>query len=319
MKKILVSAPIDFLPDLKDEICNLFEATFAYHASKEETISLLNSTRFSGWLVSPCPTYFIDSALLSYCKSIKIISTPSTGSNHIDVDSLKAKGIKIYSLKGSRIINKITASSEFTFNLILSVIRKTPYAFNSARNGEWRNIESQLRGREMSGLKIGIVGYGRIGKNVARYCKAFKMNVSIYDPFLKIGTEGVKQYESLSKMLNFVDIVLISVHLNKQTYGMINNDMFREMKDGVYFINTSRGDVVNEKDLLQNLKNNKILAAGLDVISNEYTENIKDHPIIKYAKNNDNLLLTPHIAGLTYDSERKAQKSAFDAIKEFLI
>ena len=90
------------------------------------------------------------------------------------------------------------------------------------------------------------------------------------------------------------------------------------MKDGVYFINTSRGDVVDETDLLNFLKNGKIEAAGLDVISDELKGDFNNHPLIDYAKKHDNLIITPHMAGLTYDSERKAQTASFHAIKDYL-
>jgi len=86
----------------------------------------------------------------------------------------------------------------------------------------------------------------------------------------------------------------------------------------VYFINTSRGDVVNEIDLLDALKSRKILAAGVDVISDEYLGDKQIHPLIAYAREHQNLIITPHIAGLTYDSERKAQTAAYEAICEYL-
>ena len=100
---------------------------------------------------------------------------------------------------------------------------------------------------------------------------------------------------------------------------MINDDLFNNMKKGVYFINTSRGDVVDEDVFIKYLMNGKIKAAGVDVISDELTGDKNEHPLVKYAKSNDNLIITPHIAGLTFDSERKAQTAAYNAIKEFLI
>ena len=90
------------------------------------------------------------------------------------------------------------------------------------------------------------------------------------------------------------------------------------MKDGVYFINTSRGEIVNEMDLITCLKNGKILAAGVDVISNEFTGDKNQNPLIQYAKEHDNLIITPHMAGLTYDSERKAQTATYEAIKYYI-
>ena len=99
---------------------------------------------------------------------------------------------------------------------------------------------------------------------------------------------------------------------------MINASMFQQMKDGVYFINTSRGDVVNERDLIYYLETGKIQSAGVDVISDEFTGDKNKHPLIQHARKNNNLIITPHIAGLTYDSERKAQTAAYEAIRKIL-
>ena len=319
MKKILVSAPFDFLPLLKKDISETFDCIFAYEYSRENTIQVLQENEFEGWLVSPCPTYFIDEEIMSYCPTIKIISTPSTGTNHIDVKSATKKGIEIFSLRGTKVISSITASSEFTFNLILSTIRKTPYAFNGVLNGNWRNAEKLYRGRELSSLSIGIIGFGRIGSNVSKYCNAFNMDIFAFDPHANIDRKYVKEAGSLNELVSAVDIVTVCVHLNEQTKGMVNENLFNKMKDGVYLINTSRGAVINEEDLINNLKNGKILAAGLDVLSDELVEGEIKSPLIDYAKTHDNLIITPHMAGLTFDSEEKAQAASFDAIKKNLL
>lgn len=319
MKKVLISAPVNFLPSLKALMSKTFNCTFAYHFSKKDTIALLNENEYEGWLVSPCPTYYIDEDLLSHCPALKIIATPSTGTNHLDIDNILKRGIEFFCLRGTDVLDTITASSEFTFNLILSTIRKTPFAFNGVLNGNWRGAESLYRGRELSSLSIGIVGFGRIGGNVARYSNAFRMSIYAYDPYVKIKQSYVNQVSSLNELVSTVDIIVVSVHLNAETNGMLNSKLFDKMKDGVYLINTSRGAVINEGDLLKYLTNGKILAAGLDVLNNELVEGELQSPLIEYAKNNDNLVITPHIAGLTFDSEEKAQTAAFDAIKKELL
>ena len=318
-RKIFVSAPMEFLPMLKEQISKVFEVTFAYGAEKEDVEGLLRSNRFEAWLVSPCPKYVIDVEMLSLCPTLKIIATPSTGSNHImTAEVKKTLGLKIFTLKGTSVVENIFASSEFTFNLLISVIRKTPYAFESVKKGEWRETEYKFRGRELNGLTLGIIGFGRIGSNLAKYSLAFGMKIVAYDPYVKIKDDKVYQVKKIDDLVSKVDAIAICVHLNEETYKMINNTLFSKMKDGVYFINTSRGDVIDEKALVKNLENGKILAAGLDVISDEFTSLKDEHPLIKYAKKNNNLIITPHIAGLTYDSEEKAQTAAYIAIKNFL-
>ena len=317
--KLLVSAPLDFLPDIKSQISDEFDCKFEKDSDLTEITKILSNDKYEAWMTNPCPTYNIDGNLFDLCPTIKIISTPSTGSNHINFPDAKYRKIKVYTLKGSNIINTIKASSEFTFNLMISVIRKTPYAFNGVLKGEWRESEEKYRGRELDGLTLGIIGYGRIGSNLSKYSKAFNMNILAFDPYIDIKDSKVTKCNSITDLLNSSDVVATCVHLNEETFNLVNDNFFKEMKNNSYFINTSRGDVVNENALINNLKNGKILAAGVDVISNEFTSNKKGHPLIEYAKNNDNLIITPHIAGLTYDSERKAQKAAFAAIKDYFM
>ena len=317
--KILVTAPLDFLPELKDKIMRECDCVYAYQATKEEVKKILSDNAFDAWMVAPCPTYVVDEELINLCPTLKIISTPSTGSNHLNLDDINNKGIEVYALKGTKEVDKIEASSEFTFNLLMSTVRKTPYSFKAVLDGEWREVEEKFRGRELSELSLGIIGFGRIGSNLARYSLAFGMKVFAYDPYVKIPeSTGVNQCKSLKELLPCVDVLAPCIHLNKDTYKMINNKVFDQMKDGVYFINSSRGDIVDEDDLIKNLTTGKIIAAGVDVISDEYLGEKKTHPLINYAKNNDNLIITPHIAGLTYDSERKAQTAAYMAIMNYL-
>jgi D-3-phosphoglycerate dehydrogenase / 2-oxoglutarate reductase len=317
-EKLLVSAPVEFVPGLTEYMEEEFECFFSYQFNEAQIKNLLKDNDFIGWVVSPCPTYDIDAKLFDLCPSLKIVSTPSTGTNHINFKDASKRKINIFSLKGTTVVEEIKASSEFTFNLLISTIRKTPYAFQGVLRGEWRTTENKYRGRELSGLSLGIIGFGRIGGNLAKYASAFDMNIMAYDPYKKISLDYVNQFEELDKMLSLSDVISVCVHLNDETKGMINNKLFSKMKNGVYFINTSRGDIVNESDLINNLNNGKIYAAGLDVISNEFLGNMKEHPLIKYAKENENLIITPHIAGLTYESERKAQIASFEAVKSFI-
>jgi D-3-phosphoglycerate dehydrogenase len=318
-KKLLVSAPLDFLPDLKERIFSENDCVYAYNADKKSIVQHLKENVFDAWMCSPIPTYMIDAELMDLCPTLKMIATPSTGASHIVIPDAQVRKVSIYRLKGTTTADQIYASSEFTFNLLISTIRKTPYAFEAAKNGKWREVERLYRGRELNGLTLGIIGYGRIGSNLAKYSLTFGMKILAYDPYVKIEHPEVTQVDSLDDLLPLSDVISPCVHLNEETYHMINKSIFNKMKDGAYFINTSRGDVVNEKDFLDAMKSGKILAAGLDVISDEYLGDKSFHPLIAYARENQNLIITPHIAGLTYDSERKAQTAAYEAICEYFV
>ena len=195
--------------------------------------------------------------------------------------------------------------STLFFNFIC---RKNPQASSSLAY-KWREVEDNFRGVELRGKNLGIVGFGRIGSNVAKYAIAMGMNVVAYDP-QKVIKGKVKQYKSIKQLLNLSDIVLIAVHLDSKTKDRVDKKWFDSMKDGVYFINISRGEIVVEKDLIKALSSGKIKSAGLDVIRNEISNDIKRSKVIDYARNNENLIITPHIAGLTIDSELKAAEFA---------
>ena len=144
------------------------------------------------------------------------------------------------------------------------------------------------------------------------------MKILGYDPYVEIASPYV-QLDSIDMLLTQSDILLISIHLDESTKDLIDKTWFQKMKTGSYFINISRGEIVVEDDLLNALSSGKLKAAGLDVIRNEITGEIKSSDVINYAKNNDNLIITPHIAGLTYDSELKAAKYSVRTIKRELL
>ena len=286
-----------------------YSCIFAAEAKEKDIIDLLKSEKVEAWICSPSPKYKIDKKILNNSKNLKLIITPSTGSNHIDKEYCKKRGITVSSLKDTSFVKEIYASSEYAFSLILSVVRNLPQASRSSLAYKWREVEDNFRGVELRGKNLGIVGFGRIGSNVAKYAIAMGMNVVAYDP-QKVIKGKVKQYKSIKQLLNFSDIVLIAVHLDSKTKDMVDKKWFDSMKKGVYFINISRGEIVVEKDLIKALRSGKIKSAGLDVIRNEISNDIKRSKVIDYARNNENLIITPHIAGLTIDSELKAAEFA---------
>ena len=188
-----------------------------------------------------------------------MIITPSTGSTHINIEDFIKKKIKIITLKNSKIISSIKASSEYAFTLMLSTIRYLPNAVKVIENNEWRNknVEKKLRSYEFKNKNLCIIGFGRIGSNVAKYSKSLGFNIYSYDPYKKIRLNYVKQITDLKSLLKIADILLISVHLTKETKEMINDKKFKLMKNNLILINVSRGEIINEKSLINNMKSKK--------------------------------------------------------------
>ena len=140
------------------------------------------------------------------------------------------------------------------------------------------------------------------------------MKVVIYDPYKKVNEKNFKQVNDIMELLSSSDIVTIHAHLNEETSNMFNKDCFDNMRNGSFFINTSRGEIIDEEALIDALRSEKVSRAAVDVISDEHQIDKTNHPLIKYALSNSNLIITPHIAGLTIDSESKAMQDLIEQI-----
>ena len=244
----------------------------------------------------------VDSEFLSYAKKLKIIGSPSTGTDHLDLDLIKKKGIQCFDIsKEFRLIKKFTATSELAFALMLSLNRKIVQSSQKAKQGIWSREEFQ--GFQLFGKTLGIIGLGRLGKISAQIGNGFGMKI-IANDIKKFNKENYIKMVSLERLIKTSDIITIHIHLNKTTENLINYDVFKNMKKSAFLINTSRGKIINENDLIKALKNKLIRGAGLDVIDGEWLDDAtrKKHKLITYARNNSNLLITPHIGGATKES-----------------
>jgi phosphoglycerate dehydrogenase-like enzyme len=314
--KVLVTAPLHFLPDVKERVIERADAIFAFGADKSQVRTLVAEA--DAWMCSPCPDYRIDADVLAGARRLKVLATPSTGSSHIDRAYCERRGIAVLALKGTEVVDSIYASSEFTFALIIAALRKLPFAAEAARKGAWREREDDFRGVELHGKTLGIIGYGRIGANLARYARAFDMRVLAYDPHVSIRDAHVRQADGYQAVLQAADVIAICVHLDAGTRGMVNAGWFAQMRDGVTFVNSARGEIVDEAALLAALESGKVKAAAVDVVQNEQTSTKSEHAMIRYARDHPNLIVTPHIAGLTYESEHKAAMFTLDALERAL-
>lgn len=243
----------------------------------------------------------------SQFDNLRFIASCTTGLDHIDTEYCKAHGIDIISLQGEiEFLRDVRATSEHAWALIMALIRKVPFAHNDVCAGNWKREAWQ--GTELCGKTLGIVGHGRIGHHVYGYANAFGMNSWVYD---KVSTK-----DDLKVLLGESDIVTVHVPLNEETTGMFSYKEFALMKPTAYFINTSRGAVVDEEALLDALYNKKIAGAALDVVCGE--PNNINPKLLAYAETYDNLILTPHIGGNTAESRRNTQLFIANKIKSYI-
>jgi D-3-phosphoglycerate dehydrogenase len=249
----------------------------------------------------------IDSGVIAAGEKLKIIATPTTGHTHIDVEAINKKNITLVSLQGEvEFLKNIRATAEHTVALIFTLLRKIPAAVSDVKFGGWDR--DQFKGHELYGKVAGIVGYGRLGQIVARYLNAFEMRVLITDP--NINAETVEPGVSLvpfEELLNNSDIVTLHMNYTEVNKNYFGKKQFALMREGAWFVNTSRGELTDEGALLQALQTGKLSGAAIDVLSNEQAECQRKNPLLEYARNNDNLVITPHMGGCTFESMEKAE------------
>ncbi len=249
----------------------------------------------------------IDAEVMNAAPRLQVIVTPTTGLNHIDLEEARHRGIKVLSLKGeTEFLKDVRATAELTIALILSLLRRIPAATVHVASGGWdRDV---LRGRELRGKTAGVVGYGRLGRIVAQYLRAFNMRVLATDPNRDEAVlKGEVHQVELPELLRESDIVTLHVNLSEETRKFFGGEQFGAMKPGAWFINTARGELVDEEAVLDALRSGRLAGAALDVLSDERASGMGHHPLVAYAREHKNLLITPHIGGCTRESMEKTE------------
>lgn len=252
----------------------------------------------------------VDRSLLEKADSLKWIARLGSGMELIDVNYATSKGIfLISSPEGNR-----NAVAEHTLGMLLSLMNHLASSHDELRNGVWRRDEN--RGTELSGKIVGIIGYGNTGSSFARLLLPFGVTVLAYDKYnYGFGADYIKE-ASLEQLCRYADVISFHVPLNDDTYHMGNTDFFNSLAKVPYLINTSRGSVVNLDDLKTALLNEKVKAAGLDVLENERLETYseKEKEQLKWYLHQPNVLVTPHIAGYSHESFYKMSLVLLDKL-----
>lgn len=248
--------------------------------------------------------HMIDAALLSRFPALKAVVSPTTGLDHIDEDACAARGIEVFSLKSTpEALERITSTSELTLGLILALVRRIPQANTDVvEKGDWQR--NRFKGRQVAGLKLGIVGLGRIGRHVAGYARALGMTIVASDPLWpKTGFEYVQRL-SLPELLANCDIVSLHVKHTPKTRSLIGADQIGAMKAGALLINTARGEILDENAAAQALRAGRLGGIAVDVLANEnaVADALALSPLVAAAQAGLNVIITPHIGGCSQDA-----------------
>ncbi|MGQ9722707.1 MAG: 2-hydroxyacid dehydrogenase [Candidatus Jordarchaeum sp.] len=251
----------------------------------------------------------IDAEIIDHGKQLTIIANVAVGYDNIDLEAATRKGIYVTNTPG--VLDDATADLAFT--ILLAVARRIPEADSFVRSGQWKGWSPNLLlGSDLRDKTLGIIGLGRIGSEVAKRAKCFKMKIVYYQPQRDLEKEtniGVR-YVSLEELLSISDFVSLHVPLTSETRSMISRRELNKMKKTAYLINTSRGQVVDEEALYEALTEGEIKGAALDVYDKEPIS--PDNPLLKLK----NIVLTPHIGSATLETRtRMAVLAAENTVK----
>ncbi len=242
----------------------------------------------------------ISQEVIDSAKNLKSISTYSVGFDHIDTEYAKIKKIRV----GYTPEVLTDATADLAFSLLLDISRRVSEGDRIIRDGKWREIYGAFDyvGVDLQGKTLGILGLGRIGSTLAKRAKAFDMKIT-YHNRKRISKTKEKslnaKYVSFEKLISDSDFISIHVPHTKETDQLFDMKIFKKMKESAFLINTSRGKVVNEKDLVVALKKKIISGAALDVF--EFEPINKNHPLVKLP----NIVLAPHIGSSTKETRMK--------------
>lgn len=313
--RIGVITPIRHLSGIESLLSSKGTVFYLEADSKQETRNFLIKNQIETIICNPNQqSYKIDAELLTG-TSVNLINTCSTGMNHIDTNYCKLHGIKIYSLTTDYdLINQLPSTAELAFGLMVSMLRHIPNSMNHVKQYQWDY--TKFIGRQIKDLTIGIIGYGRLGKMMFDYCEAFGANVLVYDPYQREHMDDaflLNHNASIEKMTKMCDVISLHVHVTKETKYMIDFEFLGKCKKKPYIINTSRGEIVNEQDIVIALKQNMISGYAADVLEDEFG-NLKESIIIDAMNNGYNIIVTPHTGGMTQEGQEKAYKWAINKL-----
>lgn len=238
---------------------------------------------------------------------VKFIQKYGTGVDSVDLKAAGENGIPVANIPGAN----APAVAEVALLHILNLGRRFSHCVEGCAKGIW---PSTITGNELDGKVVGLAGYGRIAKNLARMLSGFSVKILAYDPFVKEAEPGqnVEFVETLEELFSRSDVISLHMPFIPSTAGIINKSLFDCMKPHAYLVNTCRGGVVNEADMVEALRTGRFAGAGLDVLVEEPPS--MDNPLM----NLENVYITSHMGAASLESEHRSQIFIADNVKKFL-
>lgn len=297
-KVLFIDTTHPILPEL------LAKGGYEIHHFYHNDINKLKSIAadFTGFIIRS--KFKLDEEILKYATKLKFIGRVGAGMENIDINYTEEVGIKCFNApEGNR-----DAVAEQAIGMLLSLFNNLKKADAEVRKGIWKREEN--RGVELGGKTVGIIGYGNTGSAFAKKLSGFDVEILAYDKYKKDFSNEFVREVSLEELFENADIVSLHIPLTDETRFMVNTNFFSSFKKHIYLINTSRGKILKTSDLVESLENTKVIGACLDVLEFEGlsfedldSENLP--PEFKQLINKENVILSPHIAGWTHESNVK--------------
>ncbi len=251
----------------------------------------------------------VTAELLNEPGNLKAIVRAGVGVDNINVPAATRHGIVVMNTPGGNTVS----TAEHTITMMMALARRIPEADSSLRQGKWER--SKFVGTQLAGKTLGVVGLGRIGREVAKRALGLDMKVLGYDPVLapeRAHQLGVEAVSNLDQLLPHCDFLTVHTPLNEDTRDMIGKDQFATMKPGCRILNCARGGIINEQALLENLESGHVAGAALDVFENEPPG---EHPFLKFP----NVVATPHLGASTVEAQESVAREAAQLVIGFLL
>jgi D-3-phosphoglycerate dehydrogenase len=294
IKKILIVD--DLHPIFKEKVALLgFEVDDRPLITREETLAIVKD--YIGIAVRT--KFRIDKELFDAAPNLEFVARAGAGLDNIDESIAKERNIRLYNAPEGN----MDAVGEHAIGLLLSLMNNFRKADQEIRGGLWDREGN--RGYELKGKTVGIVGYGFMGKSFAKKLKGFEVNVIAYDKYKTGFSDEFAKEVSMEEIVRQSDVVSLHIPLTSETRQMVDEEYLFHFRKPIFFINTARGEIVNTKAILNALKQQKIIGAGLDVLEAEKFPLLATQDWYRELTQTQNVILTPHVGGWTFDSYRK--------------
>lgn len=304
IKKILIADKLH--PKFKEEAEKLgFTVDDFPEITREETLAIIGN--YDGIAIRT--KFRIDKELIDAGTNLKFIARAGAGMDNIDIEYTTQKGIQcINAPEGNR-----TAVAEHAIGMLLSLMNKLRKADTEVRNGIWDREGN--RGLELQGKTVGIIGYGFMGMSFAKTLKSFGVNVIAYDKYKSDFSDEYAHEVSMEQIVKHSDILSLHIPLKRETRQLVDDEYLLHFKKPIFFLNTARGEIVNTAAVLRAIESGKVLGAGLDVLETEKFPALTEQPWYEKLKNEDKVILSPHVAGWTIESYRKISEVLAEKLK----